>query len=58
MEMFGGSFLAALDAVSRESFLADFERLAAPHLLRDGVWHADYRRLRVVATSPCATAAT
>jgi trans-aconitate methyltransferase len=30
-------------------FLHVVERFAAPHLLRDGVWYADYRRLRIVA---------
>jgi trans-aconitate 2-methyltransferase len=30
-------------------FVTLVEQFAAPHLLRDGVWFADYRRLRVVA---------
>ncbi len=49
IEMFGSAFLSTLDPSTRESFFDEFERLAAPALLRDGVWHADYRRLRIVA---------
>ena len=41
-----------LSAVTPEKLNLFFEKLneyAAPSLLRDGVWRADYRRLRVAA---------
>jgi len=48
-EMFGGHWLAGLNAQQRAAFVAEAERQAAPKLLLDGVWMADYRRLRVMA---------
>ncbi len=47
--MFGGRLAGAVPAGRQEEFLRLVEKNAAPRLLRDGVWHADYRRLRVVA---------
>jgi trans-aconitate methyltransferase len=41
--------LYGLDDATREAMLADMETTARPVLWRDGVWQADYRRLRVVA---------
>jgi trans-aconitate 2-methyltransferase len=49
VRMFGGVFLGAIPAEQHERFFAAFERRARPALYRDGQWHADYRRLRVVA---------
>ncbi len=46
--MFGSCLSGTLDERQREEFLPLVERYAAPALLRDGTWHADYRRLRVV----------
>lgn len=43
---------AAIDAVPSDRLESFFERIEATtrdRLLRDGVWHADYRRLRIVA---------
>jgi len=49
MEMFGGAFLEALPKDQWPAFRSEFETRAAPALLHDGIWTADYRRLRVVA---------
>jgi hypothetical protein len=49
IEMFGGAWTAALPPEKDAEFRGEAVRLAAPRLLRDGVWIADYRRLRVVA---------
>jgi trans-aconitate 2-methyltransferase len=47
--MFAGGLLEAVPADRREEFLARVEADLRPTLYHDGVWHADYRRLRVVA---------
>ena len=47
--MFGSCLAGAVEDRHKEEFLRLVERYAAPVLLRDGTWHADYRRLRVVA---------
>ena len=52
LEMFGGHWTAALDADQAAVFRREVERLAAPKLLRDGVWTVDYRRLRLLAYRP------
>ena len=44
--MFGAPLSGELQ---HPDFVDLVEQFAAPHLLRDGVWFADYRRLRVVA---------
>jgi trans-aconitate methyltransferase len=49
VRMFRG---AVLDRVDVDRFFRDLEERARPELLRDGVWHADYRRIRVVARRP------
>jgi hypothetical protein len=49
IEMFGGAWTAALPPEKDAEFRGEVVRLAAPRLLCDGVWIADYRRLRVVA---------
>jgi trans-aconitate 2-methyltransferase len=48
-EMFGAHWMAALTQEQRAAFVARAEREAAGKLLRDGLWTADYRRLRVMA---------
>jgi trans-aconitate methyltransferase len=49
LRMFGDSFLAGLDDAEREAVVgAVVERLRGD-LRSDGVWYADYRRLRFVA---------
>jgi trans-aconitate 2-methyltransferase len=52
VRMFGGAFLNAVRAEDQERFFEAVEHRARPHLHRDGKWHADYRRLRVVAYKP------
>jgi trans-aconitate methyltransferase len=47
--MFAGCLAGAVPQEKQAEFLNLVERHAAPSLLRDGVWYADYRRLRVVA---------
>ena len=49
IRVFGGMFLNAVSQDSRPDFLRKLNELAAPALLQDGVWRADYRRLRVAA---------
>jgi trans-aconitate methyltransferase len=55
LETFAGRFLEAVDASARPELLRRVEDRAASHLLRDGVWTADYRRLRVVAVKAVRT---
>ena len=48
-DMFGSALLAAVPDARRDEFLRLAEGFAAPRLLREGVWLADYRRIRIVA---------
>ena len=47
--MFAGGLLEAVPAGAREELLAHVEAELRPTLYHDGAWHADYRRLRVIA---------
>jgi trans-aconitate methyltransferase len=49
VRMFAGAVLASVPESCRASFLGAMEEAARPALFRDGVWYADYRRLRIVA---------
>jgi trans-aconitate methyltransferase len=49
IKTFGGSFLGLVPAEREEEFIRLAEDAARARLYRDGVWSADYRRLRVVA---------
>jgi trans-aconitate 2-methyltransferase len=49
LQMFGPTFIEELDSTRRAEFVRLTEDHAREHLFRDGVWHADYRRIRVVA---------
>jgi trans-aconitate methyltransferase len=49
IRMFGGDFLAGLDVEQQKELIRQAAGLLRIELFRDGVWHADYRRLRVVA---------
>jgi len=49
LAMFGGPFRDSLGAGQWEEFVRRTKQHAAPHLLREGQWLADYRRIRVVA---------
>ena len=48
-DMFGGHWTSVLPAEVRPEFVRVAESLAAENLLHDGVWTADYRRLRIMA---------
>jgi SAM-dependent methyltransferase len=45
--MFGGCLMEPFDEAQRVDFLRLVSDYAAPYLLRDGNWSADYRRLRI-----------
>ena len=47
--MFAGGLLDRVSAEDRDAFLTGVESATHPVLFRDGVWVADYRRLRIVA---------
>lgn len=49
LAMFGGNFTAALPPGERDRFVHLVEEHSAAKLFRDGVWTADYRRLRIIA---------
>jgi trans-aconitate methyltransferase len=49
LRMFAGSVLGELDPDQRAAVVAGAAERARPALFRDGVWWADYRRLRVRA---------
>lgn len=49
IDMFGGHFLATVPAAQHHEFSRRVEEQLRPALYREGVWFADYRRLRVVA---------
>jgi hypothetical protein len=52
VRMFGGVFLNAIRPSDQDRFFQSVEWRTRPALHRDGKWHADYRRLRVVAYKP------
>jgi trans-aconitate methyltransferase len=47
LRMFGSRLMEPLDEAGAREFLRLVSDYAAPHLLRDGIWSADYRRLRI-----------
>ena len=47
--MFADRLLAPVPAAERGEVLREVEERLRPSLHRDGTWHADYVRLRVVA---------
>ncbi len=49
LEMFGGAYFDDVPAVARGEMNKQIEERLRPALWCDGQWHADYRRLRVVA---------
>jgi SAM-dependent methyltransferase len=49
VRMFARGALDAVPAERQDDFLRAVEEAARPALFRDGIWSADYRRLRVVA---------
>jgi SAM-dependent methyltransferase len=53
LETFGESFLAGLSGEAREEYLHEIREVLEPQLVNsDGVWVADYIRLRFSATKP------
>jgi trans-aconitate 2-methyltransferase len=52
LRMFAGVFVEQVPPDRRETFIGEIERRLRPTLYYDGRWHADYRRLRVVAHKP------
>lgn len=52
VRMFGAAFLNAVRPEDHEPLLRSIEHRLRPTLFSDGRWHADYRRLRVVAYKP------
>ena len=52
LTMFGGALLERVPLDRRDEFWRICEEQARPALFREGIWHADYRRLRVVAHRP------
>jgi trans-aconitate 2-methyltransferase len=49
LDMFTGEWFTGLPAKEREEVLREIESRLRPRLWRDGVWWADYQRLRVIA---------
>lgn len=49
LEMFGDSFFAGIPEATRQQIVGAVEQRLRPALFHDGSWHADYRRLRIVA---------
>jgi len=49
VRMFGQHWLAQVQPAQHDRFLDQVEALARPNLFRDSAWHADYRRIRVLA---------
>ncbi len=49
LEMFGGPLLSGVPASEKRAVVKHAEELARPMLHRDGRWHVDYVRIRVVA---------
>jgi hypothetical protein len=47
--MFAGFALNAVSAKQKRELIARWEASARPKLFHDGVWTADYKRLRMVA---------
>jgi trans-aconitate methyltransferase/GNAT superfamily N-acetyltransferase len=47
--MFGDHWLSQIPEQRHEEFFIQVEDLSRPHLFQNQQWHADYRRLRIVA---------
>ncbi|MDP4095693.1 hypothetical protein OIN60_02660 [Paenibacillus sp. P96] len=48
----GESFLSSFRGDERQQMYEKIADRAMPSLFREGVWHADYKRIRVVAVKP------
>lgn len=49
VRMFGQHWLTQIPTDNHAALFEQVEEIARPNLFRDSVWHADYRRIRVVA---------
>jgi trans-aconitate methyltransferase len=49
LKMFGSEYLSKVPARAADQWLSRTEELARPALFRDGCWHLDRRRIRVLA---------
>lgn len=49
VRMFGGHWLTRIPAPRHDEFFTHIEEIARPNLFHDAVWHADYRRIRVLS---------
>lgn len=52
LKMFCGTMIDSLPEDKREAVITHCEENCRPALFKDGVWIADYRRLRVMAVKP------
>lgn len=52
LEMFGRFMMEKLTPQQRRELIVRVEELARPKLFRDGIWTADYKRLRMLAVKP------
>jgi trans-aconitate methyltransferase len=50
--MFGINFLTGIPESEIEDILEDTDKILRPTHFRDGIWNADYRRIRIVAVKP------
>jgi trans-aconitate methyltransferase len=51
LEMFCGAWFDGIPTSDRPRLVAEIENLLRPKLWYDGCWHADYRRLRAIASA-------
>lgn len=52
LDMFGDSLVAPIPVDERSAVVSAIETLRREDLYQDGTWIADYRRLRIVASTP------
>ena len=49
LDMFGAQWFEKVPKTERAGLMTDIESRLRPALFREGAWHADYRRLRLIA---------
>ena len=49
LKMFADSFLTTFPIEQQMSIISDIEKQLYPTLYKNGIWFADYKRLRVIA---------
>jgi trans-aconitate methyltransferase len=55
IKMFGAAYLTEVDVAVQDDILKEVEDKLRPTHFREGVWFADYKRLRVIAVKPAVT---